>query len=285
MGENYKVGTFEYYIHEAEDILDDFDPDHVLSESDLEDLLNAEKALERAQSIDSKNATSYLLFAEIHLLRKEYDLALDIMCELEKKHPKNSDIPRKIGKVYIKQDKSKDALFALQRAYYLEPNCPAINHSLGDVLYDAGKIDDALRHYKKTEELCDELLPGLFVDLSYCYSSLGEMEIAHCYLKKALQLDPEDADIHLGLADLHLDCGDLDDAKTAITKSLDIDPKCEEALKVKKKICKAISKQREKKAKGKSKPEKGFRPDEKNKIKGEFDVLLDDSSILDDLSQ
>ena len=103
---------------------------------------------------------------------------------------------------------------------------------LGLALYHQNELDAAKDAYQKAVDL-DPSRPARFVSLSTVYRAMGQFQNAIIALNKALEMEEENMNFLLLLADLQMDMQNFDESIEISNRILNIDPKNEDAKKLK----------------------------------------------------
>ena len=82
------------------------------------------------------------------------------------------------------------ALYYFQRYVAVAPDDPNAHDSYGEGLLTAGRIDEAVREYKRAIEL-DETFANSYFMLGTAYRQLNEPDKARLVLEEFLKLSPE----------------------------------------------------------------------------------------------
>jgi Flp pilus assembly protein TadD len=193
----------------------------------------------------------------------EYEIALRNAAKLE---PKNIDIYKSLGIIYIQQKKLKEAEDTYRLILYLSPNDSEAHFYLGTIYEELKNRDAATKELRKALELKPDYHEALNY-LGYLYVEENKnLDQAEAMIKKALEIDPDngayvdslgwlyfkrgrfqealkelqrastlldDPVIYDHLGDVYLKAGEPAKAKDNWQKSLKMDPKQE---KVKKKL-------------------------------------------------
>lgn len=103
------------------------------------------------------------------------------------------------------------------------PNCWMAHNNLGIVLFQKGKIDEAMAHYRRTLEMQPD-----FWDADYNLGSAllqkGEVDKAIVYCNRAVEGEPNDPDAQVSLGNALAQKGRLDEAIVHYEKALAIRP-------------------------------------------------------------
>lgn len=96
----------------------------------------------------------------------------------------------------------EEAGLLIRRALQFVPENGAFIDSLGWFYFKKGDFARALEQLLKAAELCEEPDSVIFDHIAEAYASLGKKEEASEYLRKAIQLDPENAVLKNRLAEM-----------------------------------------------------------------------------------
>lgn len=103
-------------------------------------------------------------------------------------------------------------------------------HSVqGKLLFDQGKYRQAMECFEKAIELSKRNDPGNYKNLSVIYNKLDAPEKALAMLKKAVELDPANADYHYSLGRTYYGLGRLEDAESHFMKAVALNPSMPDA--------------------------------------------------------
>jgi tetratricopeptide (TPR) repeat protein len=101
---------------------------------------------------------------------------------------------------------------------------------LGDLLSEAGKVDEAVEVFRKAIEVRPDLyLPYYYYGQSSVRQGKENCETAIQMLQKAIVLNPSFAEAHYELGKALLQAGRMDDAIVALKESVDLKPELAQA--------------------------------------------------------
>ncbi len=103
------------------------------------------------------------------------------------------------------------------------PKDPGIHFSLGNLLLDESKSDEAIEEYKKATALDDSFL-GAWVNLGNAYDDLDKLDLAQQTYLKALNLDPTDEKTLCNLGGVYFKKRQINSALECFKKSLKSHP-------------------------------------------------------------
>lgn len=178
--------------------------------------------IERAVSIAPENIESLLRLAEVRIITKRYDDALEAINEVTRIKPREADAYLLLGQVFAEQGDTSRAINALQEAveinpdmmdgwitlgrlhaaiggelasryfqtaYDLDSNNIYAVHASADFLRDQGNIPAAIRLYQRTSSIDRQYVAGHF-NAALLYLEMDSVEIASRELNIVLQNDP-----------------------------------------------------------------------------------------------
>jgi Tfp pilus assembly protein PilF len=233
----------------------------------INDIPKAVVELEAASALDPEAAEPHAVLAllytsqnKIDLATREFEIALKKAAGL---NPKNADIYKSLGAIYVKQSKLKEAEGMFRMAADLVPNDAEIHFYLGTIYNELKNYSLAEKEFSRATELNPDFHEALN-SLGYLLVEQSkDLERAGQLIRKALVSDPdngayvdslgwyyfkkgnlqealkevsrasaliEDPVVYEHLGDIYLKLGDPEKARLNWQKSLKLDPS-REALK------------------------------------------------------
>lgn len=191
-----------------------------------------EKALKCASKLEPKNIDIYKSLGAIYLQQKKIKAALDTYRLILNLSPNDAGAHFYLGSIYNELKNNKKAEIELKRAIELKPDYHEALNFLGYLYVEENKnLDQAEAMIKKALEM--EPNNGAYIDsLGWFYFKKGKFKEAIKELEKAISL-LEDPVIFDHLGDAYLKINDLEKAKLNWQDSLKLDAKQD---KVKKKL-------------------------------------------------
>jgi len=123
----------------------------------------------------------------------------------------------------ILQIQGKDALSALQKTAQLIPDDPNAHYNLGVALKSAGRLDEAVTHYRRAVKLNPDFAEA-HGNLGNTLKDLGQFEEAIASYRRALSIRPDVADTYINLGIALNGLGRLEDATASYRKALEVKP-------------------------------------------------------------
>jgi TolB-like protein/cytochrome c-type biogenesis protein CcmH/NrfG len=182
----------------------------------------AEEACQRALELDSNSSAVHIALGNLYrqsgqftLAEREFNRALSI---------KSTAVDAYVGlaEALLAQEKNALAEQTLVHAIEMEPNNWAASMAMGRYLFNAGRLEEAIRYYERI----DNLMPESNVAANYLgsvYFLLGRFEAAAEAWEKALRGKP-DAELYANLGSSYFFLGRYDEAVTIYRKALDLAP-------------------------------------------------------------
>jgi thioredoxin-like negative regulator of GroEL len=164
-----------------------------------QDVAGARQALEAATSLDSRLVAAQFLLATMYDTDKQYDKAIERYRRVLELAPDTVLALNNLAYgLAVRRNSAKDALPLAEKAYSLAKGNPNITDTLG-----------------------------------WIYHLLGNNEKANELLAAAVQAGAQNADIHLHLAIVSADLGQILQASVELSRALQLDPKLESSEEVK----------------------------------------------------
>jgi tetratricopeptide (TPR) repeat protein len=205
--------------------------------------------LSRLLESNPSKADLYISLSQLYMRDKRYSKAEKILAQAENTELENGEDRIKILRVsvYEKQKEYDRAESLLKELIKVNPkNAGALNY-LGYMLADRGiRLNEALDYVKKALEIDPE--NGAYLDsLGWAYFKMNDLENAEIYLLKAEQREREDPVINEHLGDLYFKNGDYEKARDFWMQSIRIATEEEDIQKVRQKLDRLPEKIRDRK--------------------------------------
>ena len=183
------------------------------------DAAGAEEALRRALELDADHAVGHyelsILLAEQGWL-EEAEAEVAAACAIL---PDDSDLAVHHGRVLARMSRKTEAIERLRKVTELKPHNPRYLQELGDVLIDAGALDDAKAALQQALALDSDYLPAI-ADLARLSSLKGDHDRAVQMASRAVAQNPCNARLVYGLSLAKVAAGKLapaiSDARRAV---------------------------------------------------------------------
>ena len=133
-----------------------------------------------------------------------------------------------LGRVLRDQGKLDEAVAAYRKAVTLEPQNAAFHNDMGNVLAEQGQMEEGIACYRKALEIRPEYAEAQN-NLANLYQMTGRLEEAETSYRKAVDLTPGYTEAHRNLASLLYRRGRLPEAIAALQKAVSLNPEFGEA--------------------------------------------------------
>ncbi|MGD9948327.1 MAG: tetratricopeptide repeat protein [Desulfobulbus sp.] len=191
----------------------------ILREQDRLD--EAQELLERQISTGTlRNSELYIMLAALHQLKGRDDLSKQVLLQGIEAFPNDESLLYEYGLMLESDGDHEAALAIMEKIIQLKPDHAAALNFVGYSWADTEvNLDQALEYIRRAIELKPE--NGYIHDsLGWVYYRLGKLEQAIKELEIAVQLSPEDAAIRDHLGDVYLESGRVRDALHTFKKAL-----------------------------------------------------------------
>jgi Flp pilus assembly protein TadD len=154
------------------------------------------------------------------LLRQKRD-PVPLLRAAQQRHPTDFWIAFNLGNALIKS-KAGEAEGYYRVALAVRPDTSPVHYNLGIALYEQGKVEEAVGHFRKALDLRNA---KVHYNLGVALRAQGQVEEAVGHFRKALDLDPRHADAHYNLGLALRDQGQVEGAIRHYRKALDLEPR------------------------------------------------------------
>jgi protein O-mannosyl-transferase len=128
-----------------------------------------------------------------------------------------------LGVVLFQKGRVDEAVAQYQKALEINPNYVAAHYNLGNALFQKGQLDEALAQYQKAVEINPNDAEA-HVNLGNALFQNEQLDEALAQFQKAIEINPNDAETHYNLGNALFQKGQLDEAVAQFQKALEIDP-------------------------------------------------------------
>ena len=187
---------------------------------------NRDAAMEQAKKAAADMPTSpqiQMLLGEMSERQGDHAAALGYLESAVKGLPGNADGWALLGRAYQFSDRPDDAAEAYGRAVELAPQNVGYRSTHGLFLGMSGDLDGALAELKKVVETPGYEEEGAWVNLGWIYRNRNEPTEAIAAYRKALDMDPKQAQAALGLGWAHSQMKEYDEAITWYQEAVEFD--------------------------------------------------------------
>jgi Tfp pilus assembly protein PilF len=128
-----------------------------------------------------------------------------------------------LGVVLFQKGRVDEAVAQYQKALEINPNYVAAHYNLGNALFQKGQLDEALAQYQKAVEINPNDAEA-HVNLGNALFQNEQLDAALAQFQKAIEINPNDAETHYNLGNALFQKGQLDEAVAQFQRALEIDP-------------------------------------------------------------
>jgi tetratricopeptide (TPR) repeat protein len=187
------------------------------------DTLHAIEAYRQALILEPELEVTLQNLAASLFTEKRYGLALLLYEEITKADPKNATAHYNLGVTYMAQAQLQKAEASLRKAIALDTSDSDSFLRLAQLLYEQKRFDEAATFFQHITELD----PGnfhAFYNLGILLLSQNKTDEALKYFETASLLDSDDVDVHLALAQIFYQKGQIQKAIFSYRGALKNDP-------------------------------------------------------------
>lgn len=196
------------------------------------DLSKAIAAYEKALTLESENVDTYISLARLLALEGRTLEAVQRAKRAVDMAPDNARAWAVLGMAYDWNGEVEEAIQACQRALEIQPDSASGNAYLAEAYADAGNLDQAAEIAQTAVKLSGDD-PKVEIDAyrnyGYVLERQGSYWLAIEEYKKALDINPNLAYIHIAIGKNHLTVGDFDTAMRSFEEAAEVDPDNAEA--------------------------------------------------------
>ncbi|MEM9275243.1 MAG: tetratricopeptide repeat protein [Cyanobacteria bacterium P01_F01_bin.143] len=182
--------------------------------------------------------------------RGDYSEAERIFRQVIEINPNDATAYNELGIALRKQGELEEAIANHQKAIQLNPNYANAYNNLGNALADQGRLDDAIANYEKSIELNPNASNAYFLrgitlmemqfpsferklnkveleeltKVKLIEATQGKLDEVLTSFQKSIEINPNDADVHLMLGVTFFLQGKLEEAIVSFQKSIEINP-------------------------------------------------------------
>jgi len=226
---HFQTGSYEATLQDLKGISPDseeYEDGVFFQVRTLRELHREEEAIRLLESAiaeeQGRNPDMYVLLASLYQLKKNEELGRKTFVRGIKSHPDDDNLLYEYGLFLDYQGEQQQALDVMQKVIKLRPEHAAALNYVGYTWADKKiKLDKAFAYIKKAVELKPD--NGYIRDsLGWVYYRQGKLNLAIQTLEQAVRLSPDDPAILDHLADVYLESGRVHDALITYRKALDL---------------------------------------------------------------
>ena len=187
------------------------------------DIPQAIRSLNESTSLDPNFDEALLLLADLNIREGNFAPAITSLEQLVKQRPQTTQAHLLLARAYLSQTNYDQALTVYRRMAELFPRNPQVPMLIGMVLEQQKERTDARRAFEKSLEISPDYLPSLqqLVDLDI---SEAQYATATDRVNKQIQNNQKVAQLWVLQAKIYLAQQDINQAKPALLKAIDLDP-------------------------------------------------------------
>ncbi len=163
-----------------------------------------------------------------HLKQQRYEAAIDVFTELIELDPDNPDAYKNRGVAFMKQSQYDFAIHDFEKTRQMMPELKGLHSNLGVAWYYKGEYEKAIANYDREIDLSPDSHYAYF-NRAICWAELKEYDKSLDDIAQTLTLVPDFYLAHCLKGDLYLELGDVEAARTAYEKAVEVDPEKEYA--------------------------------------------------------
>lgn len=137
--------------------------------------------------------------------------------------PTNAALRARLAVLELRDGRIAQAEEQIRRAIELAPQTPDYRFTLGKVLTQANRPNEALACFEEVAELRPDMAVA-WNGAGQAWAALGHPEKAMVYFRRAVGIDPDLAAAHYNLAIVHRAQGETRSAITCLRKAIDLQP-------------------------------------------------------------
>jgi type IV pilus assembly protein PilF len=162
-----------------------------------------------ADSRSASAAANHVQMGRAYMQRGQLQVALERLTKALELDPRSTDAHTVIAILYEEIRRPERAEFHYKRAVELAPDNGAVNNNYGQYLCRNRRFDEAEARFRKAMDDPFYSTPALaYANAGVCAVQAGTRDRAEDYLRRALEIEPGNAEVLLLLARLQFDRGE-----------------------------------------------------------------------------
>jgi tetratricopeptide (TPR) repeat protein len=188
------------------------------------DAEGAIKCFREVMEIDPNNFDAYVNMGVTLAGQGRYDEAVSYYNQAIRLHPKNASAYRNLGVLLTDHGRIDEAIAVFRKGLEHKPDFACVLHTgLGTIFLQQGKIDEAIYELQLSVSMKPDATA--FNNLGVALTFKGRTDEAMQYHKRAVKLEPRNAEAHYDIANILLSQDKLEQAISEYGKALSINPK------------------------------------------------------------
>jgi len=153
----------------------------------------------------------------------QYAVSLEELNKALSAEPRYVPALNQLGLVYMAIGKDRDAQAQFDKALRLDPDDSSVNNNYGMLLCRRGRDQEAMRYFNKALQNPLYQSPEVaYVNAGLCARSKGDNLRAEEFLRKARAIAPDQPQALYALAEIAFGKGDVQEARSLITRHLQV---------------------------------------------------------------
>ena len=167
-----------------------------------ETIKNAIKEFNSAVSIKPDESFNYTMLSTCYYELGETDTSAELITKAVSISPDDFNANLTAGQILTRNGRPDDALLYLEKAVELEPQNSSAIRTLAQTYYDIGNTDASISTYERAINATgdNKTKADLHFNLGILYNQVGEFDAAEDHFTTALDLNPNDVEAILGMA-------------------------------------------------------------------------------------
>jgi tetratricopeptide (TPR) repeat protein len=158
-----------------------------------------------------------------HLKQQRYEAAIDVFTELIELDPDNPDAYKNRGVAYMKLSQYDSAIHDFEKTKQMMPDLKGLHSNLGVAWYYKGEYEKAIANYNSEIDVSPDSHYAYF-NRAICWAELKEYDKSLEDIAQTLTLVPDFYLAHCLKGDLYMDLENIEAARSAYEKAVEVDP-------------------------------------------------------------
>ncbi|MFA5293560.1 MAG: tetratricopeptide repeat protein [Phycisphaerae bacterium] len=187
------------------------------------DIEQAVEYFNKILKIDPNDIDARMNIGKIFADQGKYDEAMSYYTDAMRLAPNDAAIYNHIAVIFIQQGRLDDAIAVYRKGLEYNTNNPAVLHTgLGTLLFRQGKAEEAIKELQEGVKFKPDATT--FNNLGVALASVGRLNEAIVCHKKAIGLNPKNAEAYYDLGNIMLATSKFDQAADEYSRALQIKP-------------------------------------------------------------
>jgi tetratricopeptide (TPR) repeat protein len=197
--------------------------------SGLGQVKEAKKIYRQVLKDNPKSKDACIFLAKVHSIEENYDSAIKVLKNCQRKMKKEGIISYYVGKIYLDKGDLKRSLTYFEKAYKIDPSLSEAVVASGVLYEEKGQVKRAIKLYKKhlKEYPADEAVLNRVVQVLF---SEEDYETVIPYAERLSDLEPDNLNLKVKLGILYSDTRKFEKAISVFKELLDYAPDSDRIL-------------------------------------------------------